>query len=205
MLHCLEYKIIIPIQIEELLPVADRKIVPLDNPHSETNFFGIAQRIHEGLDSEIISDSITLDRSALSTDIDGVAFSIFSGHGEPHLAQTECRKIDLFREAKCSTVAVFIMDVDKSLSPIKGQSLEPHPMVLCTKRAFISVEIDIHIPLPLYNFPVMVNDLMRIFRRLIDFAADVKGQLPCSAQFPVCARLDIGMERYNIAPVRRNI
>jgi hypothetical protein len=46
---------------------------------------------------------------------------------------------------------------------------------------------------------------MRIFGRLINFAADVKCQLPGSRQFPVGARLDIGMERYNIAPVRRSI
>jgi hypothetical protein len=51
----------------------------------------------------------------------------------------------------------------------------------------------------------MVNDLTRVFRRLIDFAADVKGQQPGAQQFPVGASLDIRMEGYDIAPVCRNL
>ena len=95
--------------------------------------------------------------------------------------------------------------MDKSLSRIKGQGLEPHPVVFRTERAFICTENDIQIPLLLINIPVMVNDLTRVFRRLIDFAADVKGQQPCAGQFPVGARLDIRMEGYNIAPVCWNL
>src|SRR5450759_4816867 len=106
MLFCLGCKVILFVQIKELLPVAGRKIIPLADPHAETTFFGIAQRIYEGLDREIVPDSTSLDRAARSTDIDGVVVFVCSGHGEPHLAPTECRKIDLFREANRNTVVV---------------------------------------------------------------------------------------------------
>jgi hypothetical protein len=95
--------------------------------------------------------------------------------------------------------------VDKSPSPFKGQGLEPHPVVLRAERACIGTENDIQIPLLLINFPVMVNDLTRVFRRLIDFAADVKGQQPGARLFPVRTGLDIRMEGYDIAPVCRNL
>jgi hypothetical protein len=45
MLLCLECEVVLFVQIEELLPVAGRKIIPLADPHAETAFFGIAQRI----------------------------------------------------------------------------------------------------------------------------------------------------------------
>src|SRR5512140_1457866 len=100
MLFCLECEVVLLFQIEELLPIADRKVIPLADPHAETTVFGIAQRIHEGLDREIVPDSVALNGTTRPTDIDGVAVSVRSGHREPHLARTECRKINLFREAK---------------------------------------------------------------------------------------------------------
>jgi hypothetical protein len=77
-------------------------------------------------------------------------------------------------------------------------------MVLRAERACIGTENDIQVSLLLINVPAMKNDLTRVFRRLIDFAADVKGQQPGPGQFPVGARLDIRMERCDIAPVFRN-
>ena len=47
MLFCLECEVVLLVQIEELLPVAARKIIPLADPHAETIIFGIAQCIHE--------------------------------------------------------------------------------------------------------------------------------------------------------------
>lgn len=162
MLCCLECEVVLLVQIEKLFFVATRKIIPLAHPHAETTFFGIVQRIHKGLDSEIVPDSTALNRAAGPTDIDRGAVSVCSGHGEPHLAPAECSKIDFFREAKCNTVAVCITDVDKSPSPIKGQGLEPHPVVLRADRTCIGTENDIQIPLLLINVPVMVNDLTRV-------------------------------------------
>ena len=99
MLLCLECEVVLLVQIEELFPVAARKIIPLDCPHAETTFFGIGQRIHEGLDREIVPDSVAFNRAAGPADIDGIALSVCSGHREPYLAPPECRKIGLFREA----------------------------------------------------------------------------------------------------------
>ena len=205
MLCCLECEVVLLVQIEELFPVAGRKVVPIADSHAETTFFGIAQRIHKGLDREIVPDSVALNRAARPADIDGFAIYVCSGHREPYLAPTECRKIGLSCEAKRNTVAVCITDVDKSPSPIKGQGLEPHPVVFRAERAFIGIENDIQIPLLLIDFPVVVHDLTRVFRRLIDFAADIKGQQPGARLFIVGARLDIGMEGYDIAPVCRDL
>ena len=60
MLSCLECEVVLLVQIEELFPVAGRKIVPLADSHTETTIFGIAQRIHKGLDREIAPDSVAL-------------------------------------------------------------------------------------------------------------------------------------------------
>jgi hypothetical protein len=61
MLLCLECEVVLFVQIEELLPVAGRKIIPVADPHAETTFFRIAQRIYEGLDREIVPDCAALD------------------------------------------------------------------------------------------------------------------------------------------------
>ena len=95
--------------------------------------------------------------------------------------------------------------MNKGSATIETQRLEPHPVGLRAERAYIGSENDIQIPLPLLNYPVIVNDLTRVFRGLIDFAADVKGQLLGARQLPVGARLDIWMKRYDIAPVCRNL
>lgn len=205
MLLCLECDVVLLVQIGELFPVAARKIIPFANPHAETTFFGIAQRIHKGLDREIVPDCASLQCAAGAADIDGIAIPVCSGHCEPYPAPAECRKIDLFRESKRNAAAVLITDVDKSPSPIKWQGLEPHPVIFCAEGACSSTENDIQIPLPLFNILVMVNDLTRVFRRLIDFAADIKGQQPCAGQFIVSARLDIRIEGHDITPVRRNL
>ena len=47
MLFCLEGEIVLLLQIEELFPVAGRKIVPLADSPAETAFRGIAQGIHK--------------------------------------------------------------------------------------------------------------------------------------------------------------
>ena len=95
--------------------------------------------------------------------------------------------------------------MDKSFPPLKGQGLEPHPVVIGAERAGLGAEDDIQISLLLSNFPVLVQDLPRVFRRLIDLAADVKSQQPDVRQFPVGARLDIGVEGDDIAPVGRDL
>jgi hypothetical protein len=77
-------------------------------------------------------------------------------------------------------------------------------MVLRAERACIGSENDIQIPLLQVNVPVVVNDLTRVFRRLIEFTADVKRQQPGAREFPVGAGLDIRMEGYDIAPVCRD-
>ena len=106
MLLCLESEVVLLFHFEELFPVTARKIIPIDGSHAETTFFGIAQRVHKGLDRKMVPDSTAFDRAARSTDIDGVAVSVCPGHGEPNLAPTECRKIDLFRKANRNTVVV---------------------------------------------------------------------------------------------------
>ena len=73
--------------------------------------------------------------------------------------------------------------------PIEGQGFEPHPVVLCAERAFISIENDVQIPLLLINVPVTVNELVRVLRRLIGFAAEVKGQQQGARQLLVGAQL----------------
>src|SRR3989339_727376 len=100
MLFCLECKVVLLVQFEELYSVATRKIIPLVDSHIETTFFGIAQRIHKGLDREIVPDCVALNRAAGPADIDRVAVAVRSCHRETCLVSTECRKIDLCREAK---------------------------------------------------------------------------------------------------------
>src|SRR5208282_3714051 len=126
MLLCLECEVVLLVQIEELFPVAARKIVPFADSHAETSLFRVTQCIHKGLDRAIVPDSVALNSAAGPADIDGFAVSVCSGDCKPYLAPAECRKIDLFREAKCNTVPVFIIDVDKSPPPIKGHGVKPH-------------------------------------------------------------------------------
>lgn len=60
-----------------------------------------------------------------------------------------------------------------------------------SERACIGTEDDIQIPPLLIDDLVMVHDLTRVFQRLIDFLAGVKGQQPVARQFSVGARLDM--------------
>src|ERR1700690_3129313 len=106
MLFSFEREIVLLVQFKELFPVAARKIIPLAGSHTETIFLGVTQKVHKGLDSEIVPDSVALNSAARATDIDRVADTVFSGYREPYLTPTECRKIDLFREAKRNTVAI---------------------------------------------------------------------------------------------------
>jgi hypothetical protein len=91
--------------------------------------------------------------------------------------------------------------MDKSFLTVKGQCLEPHPVILRAEGTFIGCENDIHIPLLSINAPVNVNDLMRVFRRLIELAADVKGEQPVIVGLPMGTCLDIGMKGYDCAPM----
>jgi len=65
MSFCLECEVVLLVQIEELFPVTGRKIVPLAGSHAESMLCGIAHRIHKGLDSEIVPDSVTFSDTCL--------------------------------------------------------------------------------------------------------------------------------------------
>ena len=100
-------EIVLLIQFIKLLLVAVRKIVPIVDCHLETTFFQRVQRIHEGLDCEIVPGSVALKRPARPTDIDGFSVSVCAGDRKTDLVPTECRKIDFFREAKDKTVTKY--------------------------------------------------------------------------------------------------
>ena len=96
MLCCFVCEVVLLVHVKELFPIADRKIVPLADSHTESTFFWIVHRIYKGLDREIALDCGTFSRAARSIDVDRVAVSVRSGYCETYLAPADCRIVNLF-------------------------------------------------------------------------------------------------------------